>query len=50
MEKEAYTIIEALKRWKHLLLGKHLNFETKQRNVLFKLDQNTIQKLQVMKF
>jgi len=38
VEKEAYAVIEALRKWKHLLLGKHFNLVTDQRSVSFMLD------------
>ena len=37
-EKEAYAIVEALQKWKHLLLGKYFNLVTDQRSVSFMLD------------
>ena len=38
VEKEAYAIVEALRKWKHLLIEKHFNLVTDQRNVSFMLD------------
>ena len=38
VEKEAYAIVEALRKWKHLLIGKHCNLVTDQRSVSFLLD------------
>ena len=38
IEKEAYAIVEALQKWKHLLIGKHFNLVTDQRSVSFMLD------------
>ena len=38
VEKEAYAIVEALRKWKHLLIGKHLNLVTDQLRILFMLD------------
>ena len=38
VEKEAYAIIEALRKWKYLLAGKHFNMVTDQRSVSFMLD------------
>ena len=38
VEKEAYAVIEALRKWKHLLIGIHFNLVTDQRNVSFMLD------------
>ena len=33
VEKKAYAIIEALRKWKHLIIGKHFNLVTDQRSV-----------------
>ena len=38
VEKEAYAIIEALRKWKHLLIGKHFNLVTDQCSISFMLD------------
>ena len=38
VEKEAYAAVEALQKWKHLLLGKHFTLITDQRSVSFMLD------------
>ena len=38
VEKEAYAVIEALRKWKHLLLGKHFDLVTDQRSVSFMLN------------
>ena len=38
VEKEAYAIVEALRKWKHLLIGKHFNLVTDQRSISFMLD------------
>ena len=38
VEKEAYAVIEALRKWKHLLIGRHFNLVTDQRSVSFILD------------
>ena len=38
VEKEAYAVIEALRKWKYLLLGKHFNLVTDQRSVSLMLD------------
>ena len=38
VEKEAYAVIEALRKWIHLLIGRHFNLVTDQRSVLFMLD------------
>ena len=31
IEKEAYAIVEALRKWRHLLIGKHFNLVTDQK-------------------
>ena len=38
VEKEAYAVIEALRKWKHLLLSRHFDLVTDQRSVSFMLD------------
>ena len=38
VEKEAYATIEALRKWKYLLAGKHFNLITDQQSVSFMLD------------
>ena len=38
VEKEPFAVIEALRKWKHLLAGKHFNLITDQRKVSFMLD------------
>ena len=38
IEKEAYAIVEALRKWKHSLIGKHFNLVTDQRSVSFMFD------------
>ena len=38
VEKEAYAVIEALRKWKHLALGKHFDWVTDERSVSFMLD------------
>ena len=35
IEKEAYAIVEAIRKWRHLLLGKHFRLITDQRSVSF---------------
>ena len=39
IEKEAYAIIEALRRWRHYLLGQHFKLITDQRSVVFMFNQ-----------
>ena len=38
VEKEAYAIVEALRRWKHFLLGRQFKLITDQRSVAFMFD------------
>ena len=45
VEKETYAVVEALRKWKHLLLGKHFTLITDQRNVLFMLDMRHSSKI-----
>lgn len=39
VEKEAYAIVEAIRKWKHYLLGSHFTVITDQRSVSFMFDQ-----------
>lgn len=39
VEREAYAIVESLKKWKHFLLGKHFKLITDQQSVSFMLNQ-----------
>ena len=48
--KEAYAIVEALRKWKHLLIGKHFNLVTDQRSVSFMLDLKHPSKIKTIKF
>lgn len=38
IEKEAYAIVEALRKWKHYLLGRHFQIITDQKSVSFMFD------------
>ncbi|XP_048577994.1 uncharacterized protein LOC125559879 [Nematostella vectensis] len=38
VEKEAMAIIEAVRKWRHLLAGRHFTLETDQRSVAFMFD------------
>ena len=38
VEKEAYAIVEALRKWKHFLLGRQFKLVTDQRSVAFMFD------------
>ena len=40
IEKEAYAIVEALKKWRHYLLGHHFKLVTDQKSVSFMFDSN----------
>ena len=39
VEKEAYAIVESMKKWSHYLLGSHFSCVTDQRSVSFMFDQ-----------
>lgn len=39
VEKEAYAIVEAVRKWKHYLLGNHFKLVTDQRSVSFMFDK-----------
>ena len=39
VEKEAYAIVESIRKWKHYLLGSHFTVVTDQRSVSFMFDQ-----------
>ena len=39
VEKEAYAIVESLKKWWHYLLGRHFQLITDQRSVSFMFDR-----------
>ena len=38
IQKEAYAIVEALRKWRHLLIGKHFNLVPDQRSLSFMFD------------
>lgn len=40
VEKEAQAIVEALRKWRHYLVGKHFTLITDQRSVAFMFDNN----------
>lgn len=44
VEKEAYAIVEALRKWKHYLVGHHFKLITDQRNVKFMFDTKSASK------
>jgi len=35
VEKEAYAVVEALRKWRHLLIGKHFTLVTDQKSVIY---------------
>ena len=45
MEKEVYAVVEALRKWKHLLLGKHFTLITDQHSISFMLDMRHTSKM-----
>ena len=45
VEKEAYAIVEALRHWKHYLLGKHYSLITDQKSVSFMFDGKCAEKI-----
>ena len=40
VEKEAYAIIESLRKWRHFLIGKHFKLITDQKSVAFMYDMS----------
>ena len=45
VEKEAYAIVEANRKWRHLLLGKHFKLITDQKSVSFMLNPKSKSKI-----
>ena len=45
VEKEAYAIVEAIRKWRHLLLGKHFKLITDQKSVSFMLNPKSKSKI-----
>ena len=45
VEKEAYAIVEAVRKWRHYLLGNHFKLVTDQRSVSFMYNQNLNSKI-----
>ena len=45
VEKEAYTIVEAIQKWRHLLLGKHFKLITDQKSVSFMFNPKSKSKM-----
>ena len=48
VEKEAYSIVESIRHWKHYLAGKHFTLVTDQKSVSFMLREEV--KLKMIKF
>lgn len=45
IEKEAYAIVEALKKWRHYLIGRHFRLITDQKSVSFMFDSTHSSKI-----
>ena len=45
IEKESQTIVEAVNKWRHFLLGRHFTFVTDQRSVSFMYDTKNFGKI-----
>lgn len=45
VEKEAYAIIEAVRKWKHYLLGRHFRLITDQKSVSFMFNPKAVGKI-----
>lgn len=45
VEKEAYAIVESLRRWRHFLIGRHFILITDQKSVSFMFDQHHASKI-----
>ena len=45
VEKEAYAIVEALRKWRHYLLGNHFTIITDQKSVAFMFDGKNCSKI-----
>ena len=50
VEKEATAIIESVRKWEHLLQGKHFTIITDQRSVAFMMDNRKATKIKNTKF
>ena len=52
VEKEAYAIVEAIRKWKHFLTGRHFTLVTDQKSVAFMFDtqhRSTIKNNKIMR-
>jgi len=49
VEKEAYAVVEALRKWRDLLIGKHFTLGTDQKSVSFMLDARHANKIKTDK-
>ena len=45
VEKEAYAVVEALRKWRHLLIGRHFTLVTDQKSVSFMFDRHHASKI-----
>ena len=45
VEKEAYAVVEALRKWRHLLLGRHFTLLTDQKSVSYMFDARHANKI-----
>ena len=45
VEKEAYAIVEAIRKWRHFLTGRHFNLITDQKSVSFMFDSKQAGKI-----
>ena len=45
VEKEAYAVVEALNKWRHLLIGRHFTLVTDQKSVSYMLDTKHANKI-----
>ena len=49
VEKEAFSIVDALRKWRHLLSGGHFTLVTDQKSVSFMLDKRHASKIKIDK-
>ena len=50
VEKEAYSIIESIRHWRHYLTGKHFTLITDQKSVSFMFDAKRASKIKTTRF